>query len=264
MKLIIFSDLHHCNKRQFYKETERKLALCSIEMANKITKKIDTIKPDAAIYLGDFIEDTHDYPTDLANFKKAWHMLSDSIKVPFHWVIGNHEMNAFGYKDVKAVTGRKDLTYSVDAGGYHLVFLSLNETASNDDNGGVRCARSVSTADLEWLENDLAKNKLPCLVFTHFGLAWDLQKGNWWFHKYPMFGLLKNRRKVKKILRNHTEVKAVFSGHQHWTKKVMERGILYYLVGSLVENVNLDGVPDGVYYEVDIRDTDITVTEMHV
>ena len=57
---------------------------------------------------------------------------------------------------------------------------------------------------------------------------------------------------------------AVFSGHQHWTKKKVEDGIRYYVVGSLTENIHDDGIPDGVYFEVDIEGNQIEVKECHL
>lgn len=35
-------------------------------------------------------------------------------------------------------------------------------------------------------------------------------------------------------------------------------------VGSLVENINQDGIPDGVYFEVNIDDNCLNVQEKHL
>ena len=89
-------------------------------------------------------------------------------------------------------------------------------------------------------------------------------KGNWWFAKSPDHALLGNRKEVKEILKKDKNLIAVFSGHQHWTKKKVEDGINYYVVGSLTENINDDGVPDGVYFEVSLEGNQIEVKENHL
>ena len=45
---------------------------------------------------------------------------------------------------------------------------------------------------------------------------------------------------------------------------IKEDEICYYLVGSLVENINQDGIPDGVYFEVDIDNGYLHVQEKHL
>lgn len=40
--------------------------------------------------------------------------------------------------------------------------------------------------------------------------------------------------------------------------------IHYYIVGSLVENINSDGIPDGAYLEVELDDDYINVKEKHL
>ena len=63
---------------------------------------------------------------------------------------------------------------------------------------------------------------------------------------------------------NCNSILAVFSGHQHWTKKIIENGITYYIVGSLVENINGDDRPDGVYYIIDVNGDKVDVLEKHL
>lgn len=54
------------------------------------------------------------------------------------------------------------------------------------------------------------------------------------------------------------------SGHQHWTKQIQEDEKNYYIVGSLTDNVDMLGIPDGVYLEVEIQDRNIKVQEKHI
>ena len=107
---------------------------------------------------------------------------------------------------------------------------------------------------MEWLRQDLAQNELPCLIFTHFALAEDSSISD-----ECMF--MKNRAEVKDMIRKNPNVLAVFSGHQHITKTLHEDGVTYYLLGSLSGCTREKGVPDGVYYEVDLKERSMVVTE---
>ena len=90
---------------------------------------------------------------------------------------------------------------------------------------------------------------------------------NWWFKEENScleLALLRNRKEVKEILQKDKNIIAVFSGHQHWTKQIKEEGINYYLLGSLTEDINSNGIPDGVYYEVILEENNIEVIEKHL
>ena len=55
-----------------------------------------------------------------------------------------------------------------------------------------------------------------------------------------------------------------FSGHQHSTKLIVEDGVNYYLLGSLIGSNEMNGIPDGVYFEVDLLGDGIEVREHHL
>jgi hypothetical protein len=161
--------------------------------------------------------------------------------------------------------GYDDHNFSKNIGAHHLIFLGLDvDNEKTNEVGGILKSRRLSNSTIKWLENDLSQNCLPTIIFIHYGVAEDDMKDNFWFSKHPEYALLENRKELKRILQNDKNVVAVFSGHQHWTKRLVENNIKYYVVGSLTENLNNDGVPDGVYFEVDIEDDKLTVTEHHL
>ena len=47
-------------------------------------------------------------------------------------------------------------------------------------------------------------------------------------------------------------------------KRIEENKINYYMIGSLTENINGDGIPDGVYFEVEIEKDNVNITEKHL
>lgn len=268
MKMIIFSDIHYLDKRpkELSINLKRKLTQYAIPLLEKLIYEINcNIKPDITINLGDLIEDTYNHDRDIINLNYIWNKLK-SIKGTFYSVIGNHDLRTMNKREeVEEIMGYKHSTFSINTNGYHIVILGTEiRHELGLERGGIFKTQYISKEDLEWLKSDLENNSLPCLVFTHFGLAEDKMEGNYWFGETPECALLRNREEVKKILKKSKNIVAVFSGHQHWTKKLQEDGVSYYVLGSLTENINNKGVPDGVYFEVNLENERINVIEHHI
>jgi len=220
----------------------------------KLVAKINDIKPDLVVNLGDTIEDLRDVEADTRNLQHVWKLLS-GIKSRFYCVPGNHDMLTLSRRQFLDIIGYETSTFSVDIGGYHFVFLGLDDKETTMTTG-YKMKMTISQSDIGWLENDIKQNKLPSIVFTHFALADDDMKGNFWFDREPqrIEAFLDNRDQIKRVLKTDKNLLGVFSGHQHWTKTIIEDGISYHVVGSLTENLKGDGKPDGVWLEVDILD----------
>ncbi len=272
-KLILFSDLHYLPKEQIIpgsKAEKRKLVDSAEPLLDKLIHEINTsIHPDAVINLGDLIEDCRNHDNDITNLKYIWNILK-RIEPTFYSITGNHDLRTMqSRKEVEEIMEYNHSTFSKDINGYHLVFLGLDLNSNLGKNlslseGGIIKTHFLSNNDLEWLRNDLNQNKLPSIVFIHYAIAEDTMEGNWWFENCPNYALLANRKELKEILREDKNLLAVFSGHQHWSKKIIEDGIPYYIVGSLTENIHMDGTPDGVYFEVEINEKNLTINEHHL
>jgi len=265
--LIVFSDIHYLDKRPKLLDSNlsRKLTQFSIPMIDKLIDKINKSKPDISICLGDLIEDTLNHDKDIANYIYIWNKLK-KIKIPFYSVIGNHDLRTMNSrKELENIMQIKNATYSFDFNNYHFIILTtdIREDLGGED-GGIYKAQCMSEDDICWLKKDLQKNELPCVVFTHFGIAEDEQIGNYWFENNPEDGLMSNRKVIKEIIKNDDNILAIFSGHQHWTKQLQEDGKMYFIVGSLTENVNMLGRPDGVYLEVELQEKNIKIVEKHI
>lgn len=266
MKIILFSDPHYgpTAKGVNSQGVKRKLNELATVMADKMIAEINRRKPSAAILLGDLIEDVLDHDADVENLSFIWNHFK-KIEVPFYSVVGNHDLRTLTREEATKILGYNNLTFSVNLEGYHLVFLGLTSLIEmSSAEGGIVKTRRMSDADLQWLENDLKNNRLPALVFLHYGLAEDDMKGNWWFSENKESALLQNRKEVKTILERNQEVFAVFSGHQHWTKHIRENGIDYYLLGSLVEDTAGTGTPEGIWLEVDLDGKKLKITHHHL
>lgn len=265
--MIIFSDIHYLDKRpeKLNFNLSRKLTQFSVEIIDKLIDKINAEQPDISICLGDLIEDSQNYDKDLINYNYIWNKLKN-IQIPFYSVLGNHDLRSINSrKELEKIMEYENATFSFNLNGYHFIILTtdINKDLDNDD-GGIYRAHCMSKQDIEWLKQDLIKNELPCMIFTHFGLAEDKQIGNYWFESKPECGVMKNRKEVKEIIKSDNNVIAIFNGHQHWTKTLKEDGKNYYVVGSLTENIDMLGVPDGIYLEVEVEDRNIKISKRHI
>jgi len=267
-KIVIFSDLHYAPELPVNNGSriERKLINKSLEILEKLINEINNnIKPNVVINLGDLVEDFNDHDEDIENLKYILNRFKE-IEAPFYSIIGNHDLRSMKSRnEVEEIMEYEHSTFSVNECGLHLVFLGtyVNNDFGNEE-GGIYKTQFMSQEDIEWLKQDLKENNLPVLVFLHFGVAEDEMKGNWWFEDSPECALLGNRKLLKEILEKENNLIAVFSGHQHWTKKLVENNVNYYILGSLTENINNDGIPDGVYFEIEVDDKKINVIEKHI
>jgi len=248
---------------EYYRGLERKLIRFAEPLFSKLVKDINDFAPDAVVNLGDIIEHVN-VQTDTKNLEKISSVLKQ-INAPLFSCVGNHEVINLEPAKVANLLGQEKPTFSADVGGHHLVFLSPSDKET-DMPGGYKMKRTISDADLLWLKNDLKNNRLPTIVFTHFGLAKDDLAGNHWFGSdlYRAEGFLENEDAVKDVLHESKNLLCVFNGHHHWTKTVMENGIPYHTVGSLIEDTTGKGVPDGVWFKVEICGGKLDISEQHV
>ena len=267
-KIVIFSDLHYAPELPVNNgsKIDRKLILLAEPLLEKITEEInEKIKPDLVINLGDTIEDFNEKEKDLVNLEYIWNKYK-KINSKFVSCVGNHDLRSMDNREeVEKIFGYNHTTFSFDYNGLHIVVLGTyvnNELGTAE--GGIFKTQFVSNEDVLWLENDLKSTNLPTIVCLHFGLAEDDMKGNWWFESCPDTALLGNRKEIKQILKSNKNVLGVFSGHQHWTKVIEENGVPYYVLGSLAENINNDGIPDGVYFIVEFDGTEVDVKTHHI
>ncbi|MBU1323387.1 hypothetical protein KKE75_05015, partial [Patescibacteria group bacterium] len=99
----------------------------------------------------------------------------------------------------------------------------------------------------------------PTIIFSHYGLAEDDMKNNFWFESKPHYALIKNRLDVRKILEKSGKVVAVISGHQHWNRIHVHNNIPYFTVTSLIENFKNDGIPAAAYTIINLNKQQIIV-----
>lgn len=257
MRILVFADLHYFGDpiETAVFNTEKKLVQYAEPLLDKLTALL--LSDDICINLGDIIQDTNDKQKDLDCLQYMFGKLK-ALPCPCYSVLGNHDLKMMDtVKEAEDIAGHPS-TFSMDVNGFHLVFLT---TALRHENGlgrgGIFKTQYMSDDTLLWLQNDLAANTLPCLVFTHFALAEDSETED-----ECLF--MKNRQDVKDILKQDTHLLAVFSGHQHITKTHVEDGVTYYQLGSMTACGETKGIPTGVYFELMLENGAVTVNEKHI
>ena len=257
MKILIFTDLHYFGGKEKLFNTKRKL----VEFAEPI---LDAFKEIAikenvtcAVNLGDIIQDTNDKALDLACLSLMFDRLKE-FPCPVYSVLGNHDLKMMDTVDeVASLIGQNPANFSMDAEGYHLVFLSPElRPELGTARGGSYKTQYIGEDTLAWLKEDLRQNALPTFVFTHFPMAEDPR-----VQDECMF--MKNSADVKKILLESGHVKAVFVGHQHTPRFVEEDGIPYYIIGSPTVSLLEDGIPLGVFRMIETNGDGFSVAERY-
>ena len=177
-------------------------------------KAMQTQQADFVCQLGDFCQPK---PAN-RDFLETW----NSIELPRHHVLGNHEMDGATREQAVAFLDMPSRYYSFDTKGIHVVVLDGN------DPGGVAGGypRFVGAGQLEWLANDLAVSKLPAVVFSHQPLD-EMTDGG-----------VENRAEVRTVLEaartkaGQTKVIICFAGHHHDDRAARINGIHYVRVNS--------------------------------
>lgn len=260
MKIIAISDLHYFGGdiHSAIFNTNRKLVHHALPFLERLTERVNgDPSVDLFVNLGDLIQDTREKEGDLACLAFVFDRLK-RLRYPCYSVLGNHDLKMMDSIDEVARLMEHPPTCSVDVQGYHLVFLSPQlRPELGTSRGGCYKAQYLGEENLRWLKEDLARNRLPCLVFTHYAVAEDPSVDD-----DCMF--MKDRADLKALLKQDKNLLAVFSGHIHKSAQYLEDGVGYYLVGSPIDSPNEDGVPESCYVEIELSGTELTVMEKRV
>ena len=257
MKLLLFSDVHYYGgdmETAIFSKT-KKLVQYALPMVDALRETCAELHPDLCLHLGDLIQDTQTHDGDV----QALTAMADRLRafpVPCRSLLGNHDMKMMNSRrEAEECLGDVFVNGSTDLCGWHLVFLNTGiRPEMGLGRGGILRSHEITEEDLAWLRRDLAENTLPTLVFSHYPLSEDGSVSD-----VCMF--MKNRAAVKEILRQDSYVRAVFAGHQHRSKTIVEDGIPYFLLGSMIGSSQENGIPDGVYFEVETDAQNVRVTE---
>jgi len=179
-----------------------------------------TIKPDFVIHTGDLTE--YGNPRDLEKTKG----LLDKLDCSCYPVMGDHDLgtsfpafdkNRSGCNYVR-VFGQR--CYSFDHANWHMVIVGIYPNQE----------------ELEWLKNDLAKNKdKPTIVCTHRLIIADQFTLDLAKKHLGVSLLMPKAEEVGSILKSHPNVVLVLSGHCHSNFRWDKYGMAFISTSALLE-----------------------------
>jgi Icc-related predicted phosphoesterase len=256
MKALVFADLHYFigEPEKFRFSKTQKLVQYALPILDKIEALVkEDTSIDFAVNLGDLIQDAEDKEMDIRALSYLKGRL-DNFRCPVYTVFGNHDLKMLDTIEEAEAILATPAAYSFDIKGCHAVFISPEIRCElGIERGGCYKAQYISKAHIEWLKEDLKRNKLPCIIFTHYALAEDATL-------YDELNFVKNAKEVKDIIKNDKNVVGVFSGHTHENNRITEDGKEYFIVSSLIGSPTENGIPDGSYFIIDIEDGTLNVT----
>jgi 3',5'-cyclic-AMP phosphodiesterase len=151
-----------------------------------------------------------------------------ALSIPRHHLLGNHDFLPRDEQEQLLNTQLKN--HSVVIEGWQLIFLyTFNGTVEGN----------LTNDNLDWLEQTLASNELPTIVFTHQPLDGVPTKGNILFDAIPHYLTPAGHEKARAIIEASGKVKLAINGHTHWNHLEHVNGISYLsltAVTPLVQN----------------------------
>ena len=257
MKLVVFTDLHHfaADLKTAVFNTKRKLTPYAMPMLAELVDLVNNdLHPDAVVNLGDTIQDNNDPVGDIRALTEVVEKTKE-FQVPYYMVLGNHDFKMHdSFEEHKKICGFDSFNYSVDADGYHLVFVTYGISPEYAVAGSSEeRARYATKETMDWLRADLEQNTKPCVIFTHFPLI-----GCEGLSPRHITG---NVEELFDLIDNDGKVRAVVSGHTHKAYTRTRNGVDYFVLGSPICSKEENGIPDAVYYVMDLTDETIRLTE---
>lgn len=232
LRLGVISDIHH-GPRASYAGELRKLGEQALLLTERFVREMnESTRPDVVAHLGDAIEDVGP-EQDRHHYSQVMELLG-RLAAPVLHITGNHDEVNLGQAELEQLRGPAALRLPCTVHGHRLLALPGHATAR-------RCwtdEQAIAT-----LRRELAEAAGPVLLFTHQSLADQDLRGNPWFEGSPHQCLIEQRAEVRRLLEESGAVRGVIGGHLHWNRLDVHRGIPYFTVQSLIENVARPGAP---------------------
>lgn len=249
----LVADVHYADAEtlwaRYYRQSTAKL--------NDAIKTFNKAELDFVIEMGDFKDEgrppdrqeTIDFLVEIENVFKGF-------RGPVYHVLGNHDMDSISKDDfLKNITNhgqaQAENYYSFINNGIKFIVLdaNYNEDGSDYDSGNFDWTYCKIPGDQKkWLQDELGRDKLPVMVFTHQLL--DSFSGVSENH------CIDNAGEIVTALEEHDNVIAVFQGHYHSGHHSFRNGIHYYTMNAMVEG----SLPENNSYAVVEVDEDLNIT----
>jgi 3',5'-cyclic AMP phosphodiesterase CpdA len=239
IRIGLITDIHHGPDR------EDKPGSVALTLVDRFVDDMrERVRPDLIVDMGDRINDVS-AAEDGRRLAEVVARFSSAPSPALH-LHGNHDVVHLDLPAVSRILGRRAEFESVHVAGFHIVLLNSQDPTFAGGGG------TLSPAQLEWLAGDLRHCAAPKLVFCHHPLDEQDVGTHWYFARHEETALARNREHARALFARDRTVRAVFSGHLHWTHASVLDGIPYLTLGSLVETTLTGGLPAGTTAEAEV------------
>jgi calcineurin-like phosphoesterase family protein len=235
--LAFVSDIH-VGPEALFDGKLRKLTAHALPLLEEVVARMNReLRPDALVNLGDDIED-EGKEVDLARLGSVLEVLSRFEGELLH-VAGNHDTVNVSPRELgelwtragfRRLASPERLYYATRLKGFHIVVLHTQEKKDE--------SVTLDEAQLEWFASEM-REPGPKVVLMHHSAADQVLVGNRWFEKAPHICLVRERRRLRELMRG-ADVRVVVNGHLHWNHLDLLDGVPFVTVQSLVENLDAD------------------------
>jgi 3',5'-cyclic AMP phosphodiesterase CpdA len=245
MKIGVVADIH-CGP-----DTDMQLGSQSPAMLEAFGEAMEAFKPDLIVDLGDRV---NAIAAGQDRRRTVWvRRTLAEMGVPVYHSIGNTDLTNLTKPELMEILAKGAPQECVDGAGFRILLLDSLDPPFE------RVGGHIGREQCEWLEATLRERPDPCLVFSHHPLDEQSLAGHHYFAARPEHAYVANRARVRTVLEEGRRVRAVFSGHLHWTRATWISGIPYATIGSLVDCGYTGGRPCGAFATVTAEDSDIDV-----
>lgn len=259
MKIAFINDIHvgkDAVKDGHVRAASSKAFSYLPSVINQIKKHL----PDLLVDLGDLIR-SESVSEDFRNYEKTLNIF-ESFEKPVIHLLGNHEVKQLKVEDIKSIWQKQGIEQEVFGSrvvnGIKCIWLDFEQEKNAQ---GIRT--TLPQTRLDWLDEELSKDKTPVIILSHYVLTDQNLDGNFYFEKpLNIFGEYNNKEVVLAILKKHRHILSVFSAHTHELHFKVVDNIPHITLPAMVENIAApetnDNFPE-VYTIVNIEEKIITV-----
>jgi predicted phosphodiesterase len=176
----------------------------------RLVRETELLKPAFVVQAGDLI---HGYTYDPEKARREWTRFKKQIKplsCPYYPVPGNHDVTTREIEPVYGeVWGSDKYYYSFDCENIHFIVLDTYLHQQYD---------TIPPQEMEWLKNDLEKNKSAGHIFIAFHSPLHMNDKYDW-------------ESVHALLKQYP-VRGVFTGHSHIYDYRIRDGIHYFCLNT--------------------------------
>lgn len=206
--------------------------------------------PSLIVNLGDSVQDAN--TADDEERLRELQLVFQQLNAPARHVLGNHDARNLSKGLINSILNDQTSKRSFSHHGLTIILLDTLDPMIQGIGG------SISDEQLDWLQVTLESSPGPALLFSHHPLDGQDVQANRNFDSIPEFASAVGWNRAQEVISAHESVLAVFSGHVHWSRLEMIRGVPYFSIPALTEAWTPTGIPQRGFAQLTVHE-DLTV-----